>query len=159
MYTIRQANESDAMTIATQRIQMFRENNLKAVSTWSSLKRRSEKWIADKLREGTYIGWLVEKCDSNHAGDGNSIIGGAGLWIMEWPPHYLHLEPVRGYLLNFYVAPQARRHGIAKRLAHLAVTECGKRKIRLAVLHASTMGRPVYDSLGWHVSNEMTFRI
>ena len=152
MYTIRQAGESDVMTIATQRIQMFRDNNLKAINTWSSLKSRSEQWIKDKLREGTYIGWLAEKCDSNQAGLENSIVGGAGLWLMEWPPHYLHLEPVRGYLLNFYVAPQARRQGIAKRLVHLAVTECRKRKIRLAVLHASTMGRPVYESLGWDVS-------
>jgi ribosomal protein S18 acetylase RimI-like enzyme len=159
MYTIRLATERDAGAIATQRVRMFRDNDLKAVSAWASLKRHSEQWIAEKLRTGVYIGWIAEDCGSAHKRHERPIVGGAGLWIMEWPPHYLHLEPIRGYLLNFYVAPRARRQGIAKRLVDLAVTECRKRQIRMAVLHASPMGRPVYESLGWLPSNEMTFRV
>ena len=77
---------------------------------------------------------------------------------MEWPPHVIHLEPVRGYLLNFYVAPNARGRGIAKELVGLAVEECRRRGVHIATLHASTMGKPVYESLGWKESNEMMFR-
>ena len=159
MYTIRQANERDAATIAAQRIQMFRDNDLKTVGGWVALRRHSERWVADKMKAGVYVGWIVEAYEAAHKPQELPIVGGAGLWIMEWPPHYLHLGSSRGYLLNFYVAPEARRQGIARRLVDLAITECRNRKIRLAVLHASPMGRPVYESLGWHDSNEMTLQI
>ena len=157
MLKIRTAIPADAPVIAAQRVRMFRDNQLRAVGPWSTLRRRSEQWIAARLRDGAYVGWIVEDCAQH--GRPSAIVGGAGLWVMEWPPHFLHFEPVRGYLLNFYVAPQARRQGLATRLVRLALAECRRREIRLATLHASTMGRPVYEAMGWNLSNEMTFRL
>ena len=53
-------------------------------------------------------GWFEEE---------SQVIGGAGVWFMDWPPHYLHAEPVRAYLMNFYVIPEARGgKGVLSRL-------------------------------------------
>ena len=38
-------------------------------------------WVREKLEDGSYVGWLVE--------EGGRLVGGAGLWVMEWPPHFL----------------------------------------------------------------------
>jgi GNAT superfamily N-acetyltransferase len=150
-HIFRIAAETDATTIAAQRVQMFQDNHVVPVGTWDELERDSAAWTAAKLRDGSYAGWLVER-------DGK-VIGGAGVWFMEWPPHWMHPEPMRGYLLNFYVAPEARGNRLAKELVGLAVAECRRRGLHLAALHASSMGRPVYESLGWAESNEMLLRL
>jgi GNAT superfamily N-acetyltransferase len=151
MHTIRSAVESDAPVIAAQRCQMFQDNAFVCVSSWDELERHSEQWLKAHLLDGSYVGWLVER--------GGHVVGGAGLWFMEFPPHFMHTEPVRGYLLNFYVHPDARGSGIAKELVGLAVAECKRRGVGVAVLHASNMGRPVYESLGWQPSTEMMLRL
>lgn len=157
MHTIRLAVPTDAAMIARQRVKMFQDNDFVAASSWEALERDSAHWTANKMREGSYVGWLIQE-PTNDTTDESAVIGGAGVWFMEWPPHFLHSEPVRGYLLNFYVAPVARGRGLAKELVKLAVEECRKRGVHVATLHASKMGRPIYESMGWKQSNEMMFR-
>jgi ribosomal protein S18 acetylase RimI-like enzyme len=158
MHFIRPATEADASLIARQRVKMFQDNGLQAVGTWESLEQDSAHWTAAKLRDGSYAGWIVEEGIDERPETALLAIGGAGLWLMEWPPHILHSEPMRGYLLNFYVSPHARGKGIARELVRLAVEESRRRGIHVATLHASRMGRPVYESLGWIDSNEMLMR-
>ena len=78
---------------------------------------------------------------------------------MEWPPHFMHDEPCRAYLLNFYVEPQMRRQGLARQLLALATAEAKARGIRVATLHASKFGKPVYEQNGFRMSNEMMLRL
>jgi ribosomal protein S18 acetylase RimI-like enzyme len=78
---------------------------------------------------------------------------------MEWPQHWMHPEPMRGYLLNFYVAPEARGNRLAKELVGLAVAECRRRGLHFAALHASGVGRPVYEALGWTEPTERLLRL
>ncbi|MGH9467564.1 MAG: GNAT family N-acetyltransferase [Terriglobales bacterium] len=159
MHTIRPATHQDASLIAAQRVTMFQDNDLAPTGTWAELEEASARWLEKTLGDGSYIGWIVEEHDGLVSSSTPRVLGGAGLWLMDWPPHYLHLESRRGYLLNFYVVPEARRSGIAAQLVRLAVAECGKRGIRVATLHASAMGRPVYERLGWANSNEMKFDV
>jgi ribosomal protein S18 acetylase RimI-like enzyme len=77
---------------------------------------------------------------------------------MEWPPHFMHSEPRRAYLLNFYVAPEMRRQGLARKLLALAVEEAKARGIKVVTLHASKFGKPVYEQYGFKMSNEMMLR-
>jgi ribosomal protein S18 acetylase RimI-like enzyme len=105
------------------------------------------EWLRPKLEDGTYAGWLAE--------EHGAVVAGAGLWEMDWPPHFLHGEPRRAYLLNFYVAPKARRHGLARKLLALAVGEAKARGIDVVTLHASKFGKPLYERSGFVTSNEM----
>ena len=147
----RRATVADAKLIANQRRQMFIENGLLFEGDWDDFDRAFLAWIEPRLEDQSYVGWLAEET-------GQTIAGG-GLWFMDWPPHYRHLEPMRGYLLNFYTAPEARGRGLAKNLVSLAVAECRGRGISLAVLHASKMGAPIYQQCGFEASNEMTLSI
>jgi len=105
------------------------------------------RWVHPRLEDGSYAGWLVE--------ESGELVAGAGLWEMEWPPHFLHDEPRRAYLLNFYVAPQMRRRGLAAQLLALAVAEARTRGIKVVTLHASKFGKPVYEKYGFKMSPEM----
>ena len=74
-------------------------------------------------------------------------------------PHFLGPEPRRAYLLNFYVAPQMRRLGLASRLLALALAEAAARGIKVVTLHASRFGKPVYEQNGFFPSNELMLRL
>ncbi len=107
-------------------------------------------WVRGKLLEDRYIGWL--------ASEGSEIVGGAGLWLMEFPPHFLQIGPVRGYLLNFYTAPDFRGRGLAKVLLKKVVEEARRRGCEVLTLHASESGRPIYEKNGFKQTNEMMLR-
>jgi len=105
------------------------------------------EWVRPRLADGRYVGWLVQEDEA--------VVGGAGMWLMDFPPHFLDPEPLRAYLLNFYVAPAARGRGLAETLLKTAVDEARKRGIRVVSLHASRMGRPIYERNGFEGTNEM----
>lgn len=108
------------------------------------------EWVRPRLADGSYVGWLAE--------EGGQIVAGAGLWVIDWPPHFMDDQAQRAYLLNFYVAPEMRRRGLARDLLALAVAEAKARGIKVVTLHASKFGKPVYEQAGFKMSNEMILR-
>ncbi len=49
--------------------------------------------VAARLARDGYRGWFAV----NAAGQ---VVGGAGLWLMDWPPHMTHVQPRRGNILK-----------------------------------------------------------
>ena len=78
---------------------------------------------------------------------------------MEWPPHFLDAAPRRGYLMNFYVAPELRRQGLGRKLLDMAAGEAKARRIKVVTLHASKFGKPLYELSGFVMSNEMRLQL
>ena len=144
---IRMATEMDAALIAQQRRAMFADAVDPIPGTLAAMEERFAVWVRERLRNGTYLGWIAE--------DDGSAIGGAGLWVMEFPPHFLHVEPGRGYLLNFYVQPAFRGQGLARQLLEMSVAEGRRLGLRVLVLHASKFGRRLYEQGGFRLNNEM----
>ncbi len=107
-------------------------------------------WVRPKLEDGSYVGWLT----SNDA----RVVAGAGMWLMEFPPHWMDVEPVRAYLLNFYVDPGFRGHGLAYGLLKSVLAETRRLGIKVVSLHASPFGKPLYERNGFELSNEMILR-
>jgi GNAT superfamily N-acetyltransferase len=146
-YTIRPMTVEDAPIVGRQREAMFLEAN-KPQSALDAMREPFLAWLHPRLIDGTYLGWAVE-----HEGE---VIGGAGLFVLDWPPHYLHPEDSRrGYLLNVYVDAEHRGHGLARRLVEATYEGARNLGIAYLVLHASELGRPVYERMGWQNTNEM----
>ena len=64
-----------------------------------------------------------------------------------------HKERHKANLYGLYVAPAARRHGIARRLIDLALATAGKqdglRQIRVAVVASNAAARALYAKAGF----------
>ena len=150
MAETRKATPADAEAIGEQRVRMFEDAGVSTEAQMQQMRENFVPWVRARLQDDTYVGWLVEE-------DGR-LVGGAGLWVMPWPPHFLDAEPHRAYLLNFYVAPEVRRRGLATDLLALAVAEAKARGIKVVTLHASRFGKPVYEQNGFSMSNEMMLR-
>ena len=112
-----------------------------------------ETWVRERLDRGTYLGWLTSPEE-----EPENIVAGAGLWLMDFPPHFLDAGSVRAYLLNFYVEPDWRGNGLAYRLLRSAIEETRRREIKMVSLHASVFGKPLYERNGFKASNEMLLR-
>jgi GNAT superfamily N-acetyltransferase len=104
------------------------------------------------MNAGDYLAWLVVAPDK-------SIAGGAGLWLMDWPPHMIGQDTRRGNILNVYTAEPFRRRGLARQLMEAVLIWCRENRVDTIVLHASSDGRSLYDAMGFAPTNEMRLQL
>jgi ribosomal protein S18 acetylase RimI-like enzyme len=149
-FEMRRAEGGDAALIARHRNRMFVDSGYADEARGSIVAAAFEPWVRPRLEEGSYLGWLASP-----EGQPEQIVAGAGMMLMEFPPHFLDTGGLRAYLLNFYVEPEYRGHGLAQRMLKLATDEAERRGIRVVSLHASPFGRPIYEKNGFEASNEM----
>ena len=62
-------------------------------------------------------------------------------------------------ILNVYCEPEHRRRGLARELMAAMLEWCKRERIAKVVLHASQDGRPLYESLGFVPTNEMSRQV
>jgi ribosomal protein S18 acetylase RimI-like enzyme len=78
---------------------------------------------------------------------------GEGAGFVQLYPMYSSVRTSRSYLLNdLFVAPNARRGGVAAALMHAAMDiarALGASGMTLATAHANTPAQHLYESLGW----------
>lgn len=145
---LRRAEVTDAETIAGHRYAMFRDMGYKDEAALDSMRKKFLPWVEMKLQSGDYLGWLAVT-------EGVIVVGGAGLWLMDWPPHMVGSSPRRGNIVNVYTEPSFRRRGLARRLTEAALDFCKANEIDFVILHASDEGRRLYEELGFQAGNEM----
>jgi GNAT superfamily N-acetyltransferase len=148
MYSIRPATLEDAAIIAAQRRAMFFDMGYRDDRALDDMAEAFLPWLRNKMKAGEYLAWLAIALDG-------SVAAGAGLWLMDWPPHMVGPGARRGNLLNVYTRPDCRRHGLARQLTEAALDWCRAHAIRAVILHASDHGRDLYRTLGFQPTNEM----
>jgi ribosomal protein S18 acetylase RimI-like enzyme len=137
MVTVRTATVEDAALIAEQRRRMFVDSGQADSKAMEGMVANFADWVRPRLKDGRYLGWLFEETADSSAAlrndkkaalrDGKTVVAGAGMWLMDFPPHWMDAEPVRAYLLNFYVDPEARGQGLAGKMLAMAVEEARRR--------------------------------
>jgi GNAT superfamily N-acetyltransferase len=147
-YTLRRAGPHEAATITAHRRAMFAEMAHTAVARLDEMAAAFTPWVAERLERGEYLAWFAET-------ELGEVVGGAGLWLMDWPPHVVGRGARRGNILNVYVAPRHRRQGLARRLMDATLAWCSANALDVVILHASDDGRPLYEALGFTPTNEM----
>lgn len=150
LYAIRQATADDAALITALRRAMFAEMGYAAYIEASDMDAAYTRWASERLGDQKMVSWLVQT-------DAGAIVGSAGVEISEGAPHPVDLSTRRGLIVNVYIAPEHRRQGLARRLLHTALDWCAAQHIRVITLHASDQGRPLYESLGFELTNEMRY--
>ena len=151
MPTLRRATEADAALITAHRHSMFTDNQFTTEEQLDIMDANFLPWVRERLATGAYVGLLME--------EGGIALASAGIHFNDFPPHFLHPEQGRGYLLNFYTAPEARGRGLAKQLLAACVAECRDRGNAVVVLHASRFGRPIYEKFGFKPTTEMMLKL
>lgn len=151
-FTLRTATLADIPTIIAHRRAMFEEMGYRNRAELDLMDANVENWYREKMERNEYVEWI--------ALDGaGKIVAGAGLWVMDSPPHPTDPSTRRGNILNVYTSPDYRRRGLAKRVTLTILDWCREHGIRTVILHASDEGRILYESLGFRPTNEMRIQL
>ncbi|MCR5383285.1 MAG: GNAT family N-acetyltransferase [Saccharofermentans sp.] len=86
--------------------------------------------------------------------DDGKVIGCASMSYMRIMPTFSHPTGKRAHLMNVYTRNEYRRQGIARKMVGMLIDETWKRGATEISLDATTMGRPLYESLGFTDSTE-----
>lgn len=147
-FTVRRATVEDAAAITHHRRAMFREMRSASDGVLDEMAARFTPWVEEKLASEEYLTWFA-------LAGGGEIAAGAGLWLMDWPPHVVGKGQWRGNILNVYTEPRFRRLGLARHLMEMALEWSREHDVDTVILHASDAGRPLYETMGFRASNEM----
>jgi GNAT superfamily N-acetyltransferase len=147
-FTIRPGTAEDSGIIVAHRRAMFFDGGFRDVRALDEMSAAFVPWLRRKMADGEYLAWFAIAADG-------SVAAGAGLWLMDWPPHMIGPGRRRGNIVNVYTEPGSRRMGLARRLMETALDWCRSNGVRAVILHASDEGRPLYEKMGFTATNEM----
>ena len=151
-FSIQQASTANLETLVAHRRAMFHDMGYNDDAALNAMSARFRVWLLDRMHAGHYLAWLVSAPDG-------SIAAGAGLWLMDWPPHMIGQGARRGNILNVYTAENFRRQGLARELMEVVLQWCRENQVDTIILHASNAGRNLYESMGFIATNEMRLRL
>ena len=149
-YSIRPATITDIPHIIQQRELMFREMAIAA--DFENMSVAFDRWLRHAIPSKTYLGWIAE-------GAGGDVAAGSGLIVIAWPPGPMTMDPRCGFVFNVYTARPHRKQGLARRLMDAMHDYCRGQGIERIVLNASAFGKPLYDAIGYVVTEEPMMRL
>lgn len=85
--------------------------------------------------------------------DGEAVACATICYIACLPTRH-HPAGKRAHIMNVYTKSAYRRQGIGKRLVEMLMGEARERGVTHISLEATDMGRPLYEGLGFHESEE-----
>jgi GNAT superfamily N-acetyltransferase len=157
-FSIRLATLAAIEIINWHRARMFQEMGELPRELFGTFRAQSRDKLQRMLERGEYIGWLASPED-----EPDRIVAGAGVQLREVPPHPLiksngEITVAVGrqaIVVNVFTEREWRRRGLAALLIKRIIDWSRQTNLDSLVLHASDEGRPLYERLGFIVTNEM----
>jgi len=153
---IRRATVEDAAIIARHRVAMFTDMGIVPTDALASrLLELSTAVLRVELGKESYVGWF--------ALDGTAeVIAGAGIYFMPQLPRISEdgidvVSSSMPVVQNVYTEPAWRKRGVARALMLKLMQWADEHSLDRLVLHASEEGRPLYASLGFSATREMSW--
>jgi ribosomal protein S18 acetylase RimI-like enzyme len=150
-YTLRPATADDVADMVRLRRLMFESMGVVDNAALDAADAACSVYFARAIPAGEYRGWVVEAPDG-------TVVASGGYVIDVHPPVPGNPSGRIGYIMNLYTEPAHRRRGLARRIMTAVMEHLRADGVRVFTLHASEMGRSLYESLGFTASNEMRLR-
>lgn len=149
---IRHATTDDARIIAEHRARMFEDIGRIDSARATAMIDLLLPILRPMLASGEYTGWLI-------AAEDGAVVAGAGVQTRTLLPRPETDVPREALVVNVYVEPAYRRLGLARRLMEAILAWSREQRIERVSLHASVMGQPLYEALGFTRSNEFVLYV
>jgi GNAT superfamily N-acetyltransferase len=142
-YRLRPATLDDLDALIHHRVAMFTDMGIPV--NQATLEPAFRSWLLRLMPDGLYRAWVAE------TGAG-TVVAGAGMTILPWPPGPRYLGDRVGFVYNVYTEPAHRGHGLARRVMLEMHAWCRADGITSLALNASQAGEPLYTSMGYTVA-------
>jgi GNAT superfamily N-acetyltransferase len=106
------------------------------------------RWVRAEWRRGKFLAFIA--IDRNGA-----PLGSGAIWLFPTHPRVQRFTRELPYILSMYTERRARRQGVATAIVQKCIEWAERHQYPRLVLHASQMGMPVYERLGFVLGREM----
>ena len=148
----RRAEIGDIPLLVRHRRLMFESMGQVDGARNDEMDRAVASYLAEALPSQDYLAWLAV----TPAGE---PVGSGGLKVISLPGSPLNPSGRYSYLMSVYVEPSHRRRGIARRLIEEMIAWSRESGITEVRLHASDMGRALYERMGFRAKDELRLRL
>jgi GNAT superfamily N-acetyltransferase len=147
-FDVRPASEADVPELVRLRRMMFEGMGVDDSDQLDALGAAAEAYFAEAVPGGGFHAWLAVTCTG-------LAIGAGGVVLDQHPPSPGNLSGQVATIMNLVTDQHHRRRGIARRIMEVIIDWLAERGIQWVSLHATDVGRPLYEELGFVESNEM----
>ncbi|HXQ93674.1 MAG TPA: GNAT family N-acetyltransferase [Thermoplasmata archaeon] len=151
-FVLRRATASDTDLLVRHRLAMFASLGGQPKRGLARHGPRYAAWLVPQLAKGELIAWVAEGSDGRALGSG-------AVWFQPAQPRPGFDDLRVPYILSIYTEPSARGHGVATAIVRKAIGLAKRLGYARVTLHASPMGRGVYERLGFGPTSEMRYWI
>lgn len=147
-YRVRLATLDDAQTLVSQRLAMFEDMGI--ALDRAAVGEAFGRWLQTEMPGGYFRAWVVET--------DTAVVAGGGITIIPWPPGPRYESDRLAFVYSVYTEPGHRHRGLARQIMNAIHAWCRQEGITSLALNASRSGRPLYEGLGYTVTeNPMMF--
>jgi GNAT superfamily N-acetyltransferase len=145
------AGPDDVDLLVEHRLNMWRDIHPEFGSKVDASEGLTKKWIKQKLAQGKLVGFIART-------PGGKVAGSGCIWLRDEQPRPTNPRQEVPYLMSMYTEPEYRRKGVARMIVKKALKWSKDHKYERVNLHASTLGKPLYESLGFESTTEMRLK-
>ncbi|WP_426570989.1 N-acetyltransferase family protein [Aquihabitans sp. McL0605] len=139
---IRPTDDGDAEVVLRLRLAFIAEfREIEVAELTSAFVDATRAYLADVTARDRLRSWVAEA-------DGEPV-GLVSVLTQDAPPLPEELRAHEGYIVNMYVAPSARKQGIARQLLAATTGAARAEGWRRLYLYATDAGRPLYEHTGF----------
>jgi GNAT superfamily N-acetyltransferase len=149
---LRLATVDDIPALVNQRRRMFEDmyaekNVVRDPVSYAAMDQAYAAILRYEIPAGSTLAWVI---------DDNGVIAASGaLKFTDWLPRPDGQQRGLVYVHSVYTVPEYRRQGLAQRVLQAMIDYCHANGWPRISLHASDMGRGLYEELGFKPTNEM----
>lgn len=143
--TIRRATLDDRDALVRLRVALMREMGAVEADEEGAFAEAVRRYLRAELPAGRFLAWV--------AVDGaGAVVACGGLVFSQKPPAPQNHSGREAYIMNMYTEPIWRGRGLAARLFDAIVAHARGAGAGLIRLHATEVGRPLYERAGFRAS-------
>jgi GNAT superfamily N-acetyltransferase len=150
--TIRPGTPADAGVIIAHRRAMFEAMGYVNRAELDLTDGQFRDWLTEKLEREEYHGWFI-------VDPAGAVIAGAGLWLMDWPPHPHDRSTRRATIMNVHCEPPYSSLGLNRRLIIHLLDWCRDYGIRTVTWQGTAEARELGEALGFRPTGELLIRL
>ncbi|NHJ49580.1 MAG: GNAT family N-acetyltransferase [Asgard group archaeon] len=142
-FTLRLATLDDIPKLVELRIEFIKEAHQNPFNVdLDNHRNLLTDYFQTQMKDETFLAWIAEDENEN-------IVAISGLVIVSKVPQLWSPTGKESYIFNMYTIPAWRRKGIGSALLEKLLEESKARGINHVDLHASDLGKAVYEKYGF----------
>lgn len=151
-FSLSLASPEDLDLLVSHRLSMWLDIHPELEQGVKEMDGLTRRWVKRELARGKLVGFIVRAA-------GGRVAGSGCIWLRNEQPRPNNPRGEAPYLLSMYTNKEFRRKGVARLVVKRALKWSKENGYDRVNLHASPMGKPLYESMGFEPTTEMRLKL